>query len=68
VCSLFLPSCFKIANLRTCRRDLWSKKAGKTSDERGGERWKGEIKAMMQAIRGLENSERLCKLFEKVQE
>jgi hypothetical protein len=67
LCYLSFPSCLKGATLSTCRRDLWSKKAGEPSDKRGSGRWKGEIKAMMQAIRALENSERLSQPFEKVE-
>ena len=43
-------------------------KGWRTGDKRGSERWKGEMKAMMQAVRSLENSERLCQLSEEVQE
>jgi len=64
LCSLLFPSCLKGAKLSTCKRDLWSKKAGEPSDKRGSERRKGEIKA----IRGLKNSERLYQLLENVQE
>jgi hypothetical protein len=68
LCSLFFPSCLKGEKLSTFKRDLWPKKAGEPHDERGSGRWKGEIKAKMQAIRGLENSERLSQPFEKVEE
>ena len=45
VCSRFFLSCLEGAKLSTCRRDLWSKKAGEPSDKRGSKRWKGEIKS-----------------------